>query len=70
MSMFDLDGAPILGCKHDFAGRFAGRCRLYPLGTRDCKVSTQSGQRITKRAGQGNGPYRWTVDAICVFNTI
>ena len=48
-----------------------GRCCLYPQGTWDCKVSNKVRQNIiTKRAGHGNGPFRWTVDAIRVFNTI
>ena len=44
---------------------------LYPQGTGACKVSNKARQIIiTKRAGHGNGPFRCTVDAIRVFNTI
>ena len=50
---------------------WTGRCCLYPQGTWACKVSNQVRQIIiTKHAGHGNGPFRWTVDAIRVLNTI
>ena len=49
---------------------WTGRCCLYPQGTWACKVSNKARQIIiTKRAGHGNGPFRWTVDAIRVLNT-
>ena len=49
---------------------WTGRCCLSPQGTWACKVSNTVRQIIiTKRAGHGNGPFRWTVDAIRVLNT-
>ena len=58
--------------KHSLAiSEWTGRCCLYPQGTRDCKVFKKVRARYyCKTRWPWTGTFRWTVDAMRVFNTI